>query len=92
MQAHVLTDFHDRISISPEVLGGKPVVKGTRIPVDLILQHLAEEASFDELFEAFPRLTLDDVQACLAYASALVGGDEVPPVLRLVGGSDVLGS
>ncbi len=85
MHAHPIPDYHDRISISRDVMGGKPVVKGTRVPVELVLQHFADDADFTDLLEAFPRLTLDDVQACLAYASALVGGSEAPPILRLVG-------
>ncbi|MSQ14427.1 MAG: DUF433 domain-containing protein [Dehalococcoidia bacterium] len=49
---------------------GKPVVKGTRIPVELVTQHLAETPDFDDLFQAFPHLTIEDVQACLSYAHA----------------------
>ena len=51
---------------------GKPVVKGTRIPVELVLAKLAQNPSLDELFTDYPRLTLEDVKACLDYASALV--------------------
>jgi uncharacterized protein (DUF433 family) len=51
---------------------GKPVVKGTRIPVEVVLGKLAENPDLDDLFAAYPRLTLDDVKACLAYATAVV--------------------
>ena len=51
----------DRIIQDPAIMVGKPVVKGTRIPVERVIQH------FDDLFQAFPHLTLDDVKACLAY-------------------------
>lgn len=64
--------YEDRISIDPEIMVGKPVVKGTRIPVALVLGHLAENPDLEELFAAYPRLTLDDVKACLAYAHRLV--------------------
>ena len=57
-----------RIIQDPNIMVGKPVVKGTRIPVELVLQHLAETPDFDDLFEAFPHLTIEDVKACLAYA------------------------
>ena len=46
---------------------GKPVVKGTRIPVERVIQHLAENPDLDDLFQAFPHLILEDVKACLAY-------------------------
>lgn len=62
-----------RIVTDPKILVGKPIVKGTRIPVELVLAHLAENPDLDDLFAAYPRLTLDDVKACLAYARRLVG-------------------
>jgi uncharacterized protein (DUF433 family) len=49
-------------------MAGKPVVKGTRIPVERVLAHLAE-TSMQDLFEAFPELTVEDVRACLAQAA-----------------------
>ena len=58
----------DRISVDPQVMVGKPVVKGTRIPVERVLAQLAGSLDMDELFAAFPHLTVEDVQACLAYA------------------------
>ena len=60
----------DRIIQDPAIMVGKPVVKGTRIPVERVIQHLAENPDLDDLFQAFPHLTLDDVKACLAYAHA----------------------
>ncbi len=71
--------YHDRITTDPAILVGKPVVRGTRIPVELVLRHLAENPDTAELLAAFPRLTLDDVKACLAYAQARVEGEEVYP-------------
>jgi uncharacterized protein (DUF433 family) len=62
----------DRMVRDPKILVGKPVVKGTRIAVELVLAHLAENPDFDDLFAAYPRLKLDDVKACLAYARRLV--------------------
>jgi uncharacterized protein (DUF433 family) len=51
---------------------GKPVVKGTRIPVERVLAHLAQTPDVDDLFAAYPELTIDDVKACLSYAHTLL--------------------
>ncbi len=64
--------YQDRIVRDPDILVGKPVVKGTRIPVELVLAKLAVNPDVQELFADYPRLTLDDVKACLAYAEHLV--------------------
>lgn len=60
---------HPRIEVNPAVLHGKPVIRGTRIPVELLLRKLAEGASEAELLDAYPRLTTGDVHAALAYAA-----------------------
>lgn len=71
----------DRIVQDPAILSGKPVVRGTRIPVEMVLDSLAHNPDFDELLADYPRLTMDDVKACLAYARSLaaaaVGREEV---------------
>ena len=64
--------YQDRVIADPEILAGKPVVKGTRIPVDLVLAKLAENPDLGELFADYPRLTVEDVKACLSYARTLV--------------------
>jgi uncharacterized protein (DUF433 family) len=68
------------------VMVGKPVVKGTRIPVERVIAHLAQEPDLDDLFAAYPELTLDDVKACLQYAQAAVerSGRAVREVMALV--------
>jgi uncharacterized protein (DUF433 family) len=71
--------YQERIIADPRILAGKPVVKGTRIAVDLVLEELAQNPAIDELLAAHPDLTRDDVQACLAYARAVVTGEEVSP-------------
>jgi len=63
----------DRIELKPAILQGKPVIRGTRIPVEDILRKLADGASESDLHDAYPRLTRDDVQAALRYASDAVG-------------------
>jgi uncharacterized protein (DUF433 family) len=57
-----------RISADPAIMVGKPVVSGTRIPVETVLDQLAYNPDLQELFAAYPRLTVEDVKACLAYA------------------------
>ncbi|MEX1255965.1 MAG: DUF433 domain-containing protein [Dehalococcoidia bacterium] len=64
--------YSERIVQDPAILAGKPVVRGTRIPVGLVLEYLANNPSFDDLFADYPRLTMDDVRACLGFAQALV--------------------
>jgi uncharacterized protein (DUF433 family) len=59
----------DRIEINPKVMMGKPVIRGTRIPVELILRKLSEGAKERELLEACPRLTKEDIQAAIRYAA-----------------------
>lgn len=67
----------ERIVVDPNILSGKPIVKGTRVSVELVLDRLAAEPNLDIFFEDYPHLTIDDVRACLAYGSALVGGEEI---------------
>ena len=66
----------------PEILAGKPVITGTRVPVALVLEYLANTPNFEEFFADYPELTIADVQACLAYAQALVAGKKVSPSPR----------
>ena len=63
----------ERISISPDVCNGRPVVRGTRITVQTVLEFLAAGDSVDEVLEEYPSLTRLDVQACLDYASRVMG-------------------
>src|SRR5437899_3234307 len=58
-----------RIEINPSVMRGKPVIRNTRIPVELLLRKLAEGAEISELLDAYPRITREDVRACLEYAA-----------------------
>jgi uncharacterized protein (DUF433 family) len=66
----------DRIEINPKVMLGKPVIRGTRIPVQLILRKLGEGATDADLLDAYPRLTREDIQASLLYAADAVGAEE----------------
>lgn len=64
-----MSPFLDRITVDPDVCHGQPRVKGTRIMVWLILNFLANGDSVEDILAAYPSLTREDVQACLAYAS-----------------------
>lgn len=64
--------YAGRIVKDPDVLVGKPVVKGTRVSVEEVLAHLAENPDVNDLLAAFPRLSMADVKACLAYAEEQV--------------------
>jgi uncharacterized protein (DUF433 family) len=64
--------YDDRIIHDPEILVGKPVIKGTRIPVEVVLEYLERTPDFTELFADYPRLTMDDVKACLHYARTIL--------------------
>lgn len=59
---------HERITQDPRVMVGKPVVRGTRIPVERVIAHLAHTPDLEDLFAAYPELTVEDVQAVLSYA------------------------
>ena len=71
--------YHQRIIADPRILAGKPVIKGTRIGVDLVLDELYHTPDITELLAAHPDLTRTDVQACLSYAKDMVTGKEVSP-------------
>jgi uncharacterized protein (DUF433 family) len=67
----------DRIEIDPEVMLGKPVIRGTRIPVELILRKLAEGATEADLLDGYPRLSKDDIKAALAYAADALSHEKI---------------
>jgi uncharacterized protein (DUF433 family) len=66
----------DRIEINPKVMLGKPVIRGTRIPVELILRKLSEGAREADLLDAYPRLTREDIQAAIGYAADTLAHEE----------------
>jgi uncharacterized protein (DUF433 family) len=67
----------DRIEINPEVMLGKPVIRGTRIPVELLLRKLAEGATESDLIDAYPRLVQADIRAALAYAAETLAHETI---------------
>lgn len=69
--------FLKRIEVNPAVMLGKPVIKGTRIPVELILRKLSEGATEADLLDAYPRLSKVDIQAALAYAASTLAHETI---------------
>lgn len=69
-----------RISVNPEVMVGKPVIQGTRIPVELIVRMLAQGIPESEILQEYPRLQPDDIRAALAYAAHVLAHEDVFPV------------
>ena len=67
----------DRVEINPSVMQGKPVIRGTRIPVELLLRKLAEGAAIEDLLDAYPRLAAEDIWAALAYAADTIAHETV---------------
>jgi len=66
-------NWRDRIEISPEVLVGKPAVKGTRLSVELVLEMVAAGVPETEILGNYPGLAGADIRACVAYAAEIVG-------------------
>lgn len=69
--------FTNYITIDPKIMTGKPVIAGTRIPVDLILKKLARNMDVKELMRDYPRLKPEAVRAVLQYASEIINQEEV---------------
>ena len=71
------TVAQERIQISPDVMFGKPVIRGTRVPVELDPAQAGCGAGFREILRQHPRLTLEDIRAAQAYAADVVAGEDV---------------
>jgi len=69
--------MNKRITSNPDICGGEACIKGTRIPVHTILSHLAAGDDFNTILANFPRLSLDDIKACLEYAAFLATEKEM---------------
>jgi uncharacterized protein (DUF433 family) len=68
----------DRISVNPSICGGKPCIKGTRIPVAMMLDLLEDGVTFEEILrDYYPHLTVADIKACIEYARALIESEEI---------------
>jgi uncharacterized protein (DUF433 family) len=68
---------HERIEINPEIMGGKPVIRGTRVPVELVLRKLGTGLSIEAVIADHPRLTPADIRAAQAFAADYLADEEV---------------
>ena len=69
----------ERIAANPKILGGKPVIKGTRMSVEFILELLASGVSETEILEDYPHLEKEDIRACIKYAAHSCKKQTIPP-------------
>lgn len=73
-------DWRERITIDPAILVGKPVIKGTRLAVEFILELLAIGWTHEQILTNYPGLTVEDIRACLAYAKEVLQTERVFPL------------
>jgi uncharacterized protein (DUF433 family) len=74
-----VNDLLNRIEIDPQVMVGKPIIRGTRITVELILEKLAGGVSWDEILKSHPRLQREDIAAALEFAAKSLAADGYVP-------------
>lgn len=70
-------NWQQHIVADPKVLYGKPVIKNTRIPVDLLLEKLAAGDTIDDLLNAYPNISREDIMACLLFAAEAVKNEKI---------------
>ena len=70
-------DYLNRIISNPEIMLGKPIIKGTRITIELILRKIAEGMAIDELLEAYPQLKREDILAAVSYSADVIAKEEL---------------
>lgn len=70
-------NYKERITANPDIMLGKPIIKGTRITVELILKKLAEEITIKELLKAYPHITQEDISAALWYSAEVISTEEL---------------
>ena len=75
-----MADWQERISVDPKVLVGKPVIRGTRLAVEFLLELLAEGWSNEQILDSYPQLTPEDIQAALYYAVEGLKRERVYPI------------
>jgi uncharacterized protein (DUF433 family) len=75
-----MKNWNDNIESNPNILYGKPVIKGTRISVELVLERMSDGQNFQEIIQNYPDLKEDDLFACLAYAASMIRNDVTIPL------------
>ena len=69
-------NYQERITVNPKVMLGKPIIKGTRITVEIILRKIAGGYSFDEIIEMYPYITKEDIMASVSYAVSVMESED----------------
>lgn len=69
--------YKDRITVNPDIMLGKPIIKGTRITVEIILKKLSDGMTVEELLTAYPHLTKDDILAAISYSADVIAQEEL---------------
>lgn len=72
-------DWQNRIDLDPSVLVGKPVIKGTRIAVELIVDLLARGWTHEQILRQYDHITVEDIQACLSYVAEMLKSERIYP-------------
>jgi len=80
MRAEITMDTSNRIEVNPEIMLGKPVIRGTRVTVELLLRALSDGATEADLLDAYPHLTHEDIRAAIAYAADAVDREQRAPL------------
>ena len=75
-------EMNKRIVINPNIMVGKPIIKGTRIPVDIIIKLIAQGMTKEEILEDYPNLTEEDIKAALDYVAEIIKGEDVFPIVE----------
>ncbi|MCM8748356.1 DUF433 domain-containing protein [Thermomicrobiaceae bacterium CFH 74404] len=73
-------DWRERITVDPEVLMGKPVIRGTRLAVEFIIDLLSQGWSEEDILRNYPGVTIEDIRACLRYAQEVLSTERVYPI------------
>ena len=75
-----MTNWNERITMDPKILAGKPVIKGTRLAVEFVVELLAQGWAESEIMRNYPGVTHEDIAACLMYASNMLKAEKVYPL------------
>ena len=79
-----IINMEERIVVNPKIMVGKPIIKGTRIPVDAILKRLADGMSISDILEEYPNISEEDIRAALIYVSQVIAGEQIIPMVEAV--------
>jgi uncharacterized protein (DUF433 family) len=82
MGVRQMKEIMNRIEINPKILVGKPIITGTRIPVELIVKLVAQGWKEEDIIKEYPALKKEDIRAALLYAEKIIEEEEVYPILK----------